>query len=114
MRIKMPNRRLLYPLREVVKMTGLSDAEIKRWEEEFPQLKPVRNRAANRNYTERDLKLIFYIRDLMYVHKLDYAAVREKLKNYNPAEEEKDIVELKQLLAEIRMELKEIRQLLAD
>ncbi|MFZ0390950.1 MAG: MerR family transcriptional regulator [Calditrichia bacterium] len=114
MRIQTPRRKLVYPLRDVCKMTGLSDNVIKRWEQQFPQLKPVRNRAANRYYLERDVKLLFYIRDLIYVHKMDEDEVREKIKKYNPQEDVESPVFLKSILAEIRMELKDIENLLNE
>lgn len=112
MRIQMPKRKLLYPLREVCRMTGLSDGVIKRWEKQFPQIKPVRNRAANRHYLEKDVKLLFYIRDLMYVQKLSEQEVREKLKTYNPGTDHESPSYLKSILSEIKMEVEEIGNLL--
>ncbi|GAB4376673.1 MAG: hypothetical protein Kow0042_23190 [Calditrichia bacterium] len=114
MRIQMPKKKLVYPLREVCRMTGLSDSIIKRWEVEFPQIKPIRNRAANRHYLEKDIKLIFYIRDLIYVHRLDNDAVRERLKNYNPLKDFDSPSYLKNMLSEIKMEIEDIRQLLKE
>ncbi len=95
-------------------MTGLSDSVIKRWEIEFPQIKPIRNRAANRHYLEKDVKLIFYIRDLLYVHKLSETEVREKLKNYNPIQDKDSPAFLKSLLSEVKMEVQEIQDLLTE
>ncbi|HFE65162.1 hypothetical protein B1H10_07010 [candidate division KSB1 bacterium 4484_188] len=114
MRIQMPKQKLIYPLREVCRMTGLSDNLIKRWEVEFPQIKPVRNRAANRNYLLKDVKLIFYIRDLFYVHKLNYDEIREKVKNYNPNKDYDSPSYLKSLLSEIKIEIEDIRKLLEE
>jgi len=114
MRIQRPQHKLVYPLREVCRLTGLPDSTIKRWEVLFPQIKPIRNRAANRNYLEKDVKLIFYIRDLIYVHKLDERAVRERLKSYNPSKDLESPAYLKGLLSEVKMELEEIRELLQE
>lgn len=114
MRIQKPKRKLVYSLREVCRLTGLSDAVIKRWEVQYPQIKPVRNRASNRSYLEKDLKLIFYIRDLVYVHKLDDQEVQEKLKSYNPAQDTESPSYLKGVLSEIKMEIEEIRNILGD
>ena len=112
MRIQKPKKKLVYPLREVCRMTGLEDSVIKRWEVQFPQLKPIRNRAANRSYSERDLKLIFYIRDLIYVHKLNEEEVKVKIRSYNPTKDSESLIQLQGLLAEIKMEVEEIRNLL--
>jgi DNA-binding transcriptional MerR regulator len=112
MRIQKPKKKLVYPLREVCRMTGLEDSVIKRWEVQFPQLKPIRNRAANRSYSEKDLKLIFYIRDLIYVHKLDEDEVKVKIRSYNPGKDSESLTQLQGLLAEIKMEVEEIRNIL--
>ncbi len=114
MRITMPKRKLVYPLREVCRMTGLSDEVIKRWEVQFPIIKPIRNRAANRNYLEKDVKLIFYIRDLIYVQKLNEEQVLEKVKKYNPLVDAESPAFLKSLLAEIKMEIEDIKNLLSE
>ena len=112
MQLKMPRRKLVYPISQVCRMTGLSDKEIKSWEKKFPQVKPVRHRGRSRYYAEKDVKLIFYIRDLIYVRKLELDDVREKLKKYNPMDDEDSPAVLKNILAEIKMEVEEIQQLL--
>ena len=95
-------------------MTQLSADIIKRWEKIFPQIKPVRNRAANRNYLEKDLKLIFYISDLIYIHKLSEDEVKEKLKEGLPNDDSDNPAYLKRILAEIKMEVKEIKKILEE
>lgn len=95
-------------------MTQLPDSVIKHWEKEFPLIKPVRNRASNRYYLEKDLKLIFYIRDLIYVHKLSEEEVKQKLKGKLPLTDSENPVFLKRVLAEIKMEVQLIRNLLAE
>lgn len=114
MRIEMPKKKLVYPLREVCQMTGLPDHVIKRWEVAFPQIKPIRNRAANRHYLDKDVKLIFYIRDLIYDQKLSEEEVREKLKDYDPRTDFKSPAYMRNLLAEIKYEIEEIRKLLKE
>ena len=111
MRIQSPERKLVYSLREVCRITGLNDNVIKRWE---IQIKPIRNRASNRNYLEKDVKLIFYIRDLIYAQKLNEDEVREKLRHYNPGDDFESTSFLKSLVAEIKMEVKEIQKLLDE
>jgi DNA-binding transcriptional MerR regulator len=110
----MPKKKLVYSLREICRMTQLPDSVIKHWETQFPQIKPVRNRASNRYYLEKDLKLIFFIRDLIYVHKLTEQEVRDKLKEKLPVSNMDNPVFLKRILAEVNMEIQEIQQLLKD
>jgi DNA-binding transcriptional MerR regulator len=110
----MPKRKLVYSLREVCQMTQIPDGELKHWETVFSQIKPIRNRASNRYYTEKDLKLLFLIRDLLYVHKLSEKEVREKLKEKVTITDSENPVFLKRVLAETKMEIKEIQKLLEN
>jgi hypothetical protein len=55
-------KKLYYSISEVSKITGLEQYVLRYWETEFEQLKPAKNRAGNRIYTNREIKLILFIR----------------------------------------------------
>lgn len=95
-------------------MTGLTEALLKRWEKEFPALKPLRNRAGNRYYTEKDLNLIFLIKELLLEKKLTLDEIRVHLKNRRFREEKDEAVGLKRTLAEIKLEVQEILELIGE
>lgn len=112
MYIQKPTKKLYYSLRQVLEMAGVTESVIKRWEEEFPQLKPARNRAGNRHYTEKDLALIFLIKELLLIQKLSIDEAREHLKNHNAQIQENEAIELKLALAEVKLEIQEIIDLI--
>ena len=64
-------------------MTGLKQYVLRYWETEFTELKPQKNRAGNRIYKEKDIKLIKRIIDLLYNQKYTIEGARQKLKNDN-------------------------------
>lgn len=58
-------KKLYYSISEVSKLTGLEQYILRYWETEFEQLKPGKNRAGNRIYTNKDIKLILQIKKLL-------------------------------------------------
>ncbi len=112
MRIQKPQKRLYYSLRQAAEMLELQSDTIKRWEEDIVQLKPYRNRAGNRYYTEKDLTLLLQIKELLVEKKLTPPQISEHLKSNPINDEEKEVLELKRHLAEVKLELREILALL--
>jgi DNA-binding transcriptional MerR regulator len=112
--IQKPINKLYYSLRQAAEMSGMTSSVIKRWEEEFSQLKPARNRAGNRHYTEKDLDLVFLIKELLLEQKLSVDEVREHLKNHKTQLHEKEAIGLKRILAEVKLEIQEIMDLIRD
>ncbi|UCE18059.1 MAG: MerR family transcriptional regulator [Gemmatimonadota bacterium] len=105
--------KLYYSISEVSRLTGLKQHVLRYWETEFPSLRPRKNRAGNRTYRIKDIKLIFLIKRLLYTEKYTIEGAREKLKK--PHEELADQLELsfeelqiRDLLFHIRQELKEL------
>lgn len=58
-------KKLYYSISEVSKITDLEQYVLRYWESEFDQLKPQKNRAGNRVYTNKDIKLILHIKKLL-------------------------------------------------
>lgn len=58
-------KKLYYSISEVSKLTDLEQYILRYWETEFDQLKPQKNRAGNRIYTNKDIKLILKIKNLL-------------------------------------------------
>ena len=56
--------KLFYSISEVSELTGLEATVLRYWEKEFTQLRPKYNRAGNRMYREKDIKLIQEIKHL--------------------------------------------------
>jgi DNA-binding transcriptional MerR regulator len=58
-------KKLYYSISEVSKLTNLEQYILRYWETEFDQLSPSKNRAGNRIYTNKDIKLIIEIKTLL-------------------------------------------------
>ena len=58
--------KLYYSIREVAGYTGVKAHVLRYWEQEFPTLRPKKNRAGNRSYRPRDIEEIVKIRKLLY------------------------------------------------
>gem|GEM_PF-1308506 len=63
-------KKLYYSISEVSRITDVTQPTLRYWENEFSFLQPGKNSAGNRIYKESDIKLIFLIKQLLYVQKL--------------------------------------------
>lgn len=57
--------KLYYSISEVSRLTGLEQYVLRYWETEFDELRPQKNRAGNRIYSNKDIKFILKIKDLL-------------------------------------------------
>lgn len=57
--------KLYYSISEVSRLTGLEQYVLRYWETEFEELRPQKNRAGNRIYSNKDIKFILRIRELL-------------------------------------------------
>jgi DNA-binding transcriptional MerR regulator len=57
--------KLYRSISEVSAMAGVEQYILRYWETEFNELRPQKNRAGNRIYSERDVKLILRIKELL-------------------------------------------------
>ncbi|HCV42310.1 MAG TPA: MerR family transcriptional regulator [Bacteroidetes bacterium] len=80
-------KKLYYSISEVSKITDLEQYVLRYWESEFEQLKPAKNRAGNRIYTNRDIKLILYIKKLLRDERYTIEGAKQVLKSYTPDDE---------------------------
>lgn len=58
--------RLYYSIRDVAEYTGVKPHVLRYWEQEFPSLRPRKNRAGNRSYRPRDIREVLTIKKLLY------------------------------------------------
>ena len=76
-------KKLYYSIGEVSKMVDLKSYVLRYWETEFKQLAPPKNRAGNRTYRQKDIDLIFKIKDLLYNKKYTIQGARSLLSSKN-------------------------------
>lgn len=72
-------KKLYYSISEVSKLTGLEQYILRYWETEFEQLKPSKNRAGNRIYTNKNIKLILIIKKLLRDQKYTIEGAKKNL-----------------------------------
>lgn len=100
-------------------MTELKSHILRYWESEFSILRPRKNRAGNRAYTERDIKIIKLLKKLLYEDKFTIEGAQRKLK------EEKSLLEnqlslplvqqkTEDITADIRNEITELMKLVEE
>ena len=87
-------KKLYYSISEVSKITDLEQYVLRYWETEFEQLKPSKNRAGNRIYTNRDIKLILYIKKLLREERYTIEGAKQVLLTYFPEHETGEQLEL--------------------
>ena len=73
------NGKVYYSISEVCSRLGLEPHVLRYWESEFSQLHPKKNRAGNRAYREKDIRLLEYIRHLLYEEKFTIPGAKKKL-----------------------------------
>ncbi|MBL1211939.1 MAG: MerR family transcriptional regulator [Ignavibacteriae bacterium] len=72
-------KKLYYSISEVSKLTNLEQYILRYWETEFDELRPSKNRAGNRIYTNKDIKLILQIKKLLRDEKYTIEGARKIL-----------------------------------
>jgi DNA-binding transcriptional MerR regulator len=87
-------KKLYYSISEVSKITGLEQYVLRYWESEFEQLRPAKNRAGNRIYTNRDIKLILHIKKLLRDERYTIEGAKQVLQTYQPETETGEQLEL--------------------
>jgi DNA-binding transcriptional MerR regulator len=78
--------KLYYSISEVCAMTGLEQHVLRYWESEFPQLRPKKNRSGNRAYRAKEIKVIRYIRHLLYEEMFTIPGAKKKMADANLAD----------------------------
>ena len=87
-------KKLYYSISEVSKITDLEQYVLRYWESEFDQLNPAKNRAGNRIYTNREIKLILYIKKLLRDERYTIEGAKQVLKTYSPEPDTGEQLEL--------------------
>ncbi len=73
--------KLYFSISEVAELTGVKAHVLRYWESEFQDLHPKKNRAGNRSYREKDIRLVMLIRDLLYKQGFTISGARLQLKD---------------------------------
>ena len=114
-------KKLYYSISEVSRITGLEQYVLRYWETEFPELKPAKNRAGNRIYTNKDIKLIMHIKQLLRDEKYTIEGAKQVMKEFTPEPDNGEQLELLNVPQkkkiqdeEIKGELVEVKEFLQE
>ena len=98
-----------FTIGEVSDLCAVKPHVLRYWEQEFPQLAPIK-RAGNRRYYQRqDVMMVRQIRDLLYHQGFTIGGARQKLSGQ---ETKIDSSRSKQIVREVRRELEDVLKVL--
>ena len=98
-----------FTIGEVSELCGVKPHVLRYWEQEFPQLKPVKRRGNRRYYQRQDVLMIRQIRSLLYEQGFTIGGARQKMSGEDAKE---DITQSQQIGHQVRTELEDVLQLL--
>lgn len=104
-----PSKRY-FTIGEVSELCAVKPHVLRYWEQEFPQLKPVKRRGNRRYYQRQDVILIRQIRHLLYSEGYTITGARQRLSGED-AHVEDD--QRKRMIHELRAELEDVLQILS-
>jgi len=105
-----PSKRY-FTIGEVSELCAVKPHVLRYWEQEFPQLKPVKRRGNRRYYQRQDVIMIRQIRSLLYEQGYTIGGARLQLSD-NHNNHADPLRNDKAILREIRQELEEVARLL--
>ncbi len=98
-----------FTIGEVSELCAVKPHVLRYWEQEFPQLKPVKRRGNRRYYQRQDVLVIRQIRSLLYNDGFTIGGARQKLAG---EQARSDVSQSQQIIRQLRSELEEIQRLL--
>lgn len=100
-----------FTIGEVSELCQVKPHVLRYWEQEFPQLKPVKRRGNRRYYQRHDVELIREIRSLLYEHGFTIGGARQQLEGEGSKEDNKKAAPTA-VVTEFRQELEAVLELL--
>jgi len=98
-----------FTIGEVSELCGVKPHVLRYWEQEFPQLKPVKRRGNRRYYQRQDVIVIRQIRSLLYDQGFTIGVARNKL---GGEEARTDVSQSQQIVKQVRVELEDLMKIL--
>ncbi len=99
-----------FTIGEVSDLCGVKPHVLRYWEQEFPQLKPVKRRGNRRYYQRQDVLIIRQIRSLLYEQGFTIGGARNRLTGDDA---QVDLNQSQQLIHQMRLELEELIKICA-
>ncbi|MDH3748602.1 MAG: MerR family transcriptional regulator [Gammaproteobacteria bacterium] len=98
-----------FTIGEVSDLCAVKPHVLRYWEQEFPQLKPVKRRGNRRYYQRQDVLIIRQIRSLLYDEGFTIGGARQRLTGDSA---KSDITQSQQIIKQLRTELEQVLKIL--
>lgn len=98
-----------FTIGEVSELCNVKPHVLRYWEQEFPQLKPVKRRGNRRYYQRQDVIMIRQIRALLYEQGFTIGGARQQLESDTAKH---DVNQSQQIIRQLRVELEEVLDIL--
>ena len=98
-----------FTIGEVSELCAVKPHVLRYWEQEFPQLKPVKRRGNRRYYQRQDVLIIRQIRSLLYDEGFTIGGARQRLTGDSA---KSDVSQSQQIIKQIRLELEQVLKIL--
>ena len=98
-----------FTIGEVSDLCAVKPHVLRYWEQEFPQLKPVKRRGNRRYYQRQDVLIIRQIRSLLYDDGFTIGGARQRLTG---DEAKTDVSQSQQIIKQLRIELEQVLKIL--
>ena len=101
-----------FTIGEVSELCAVKPHVLRYWEQEFPQLKPVKRRGNRRYYQRQDVLTIRQIRSLLYDQGFTIGGARQKMEEEGEPQQASNDVEFSSKLSQMINQLEEVLVLL--
>ena len=98
-----------FTIGEVSELCAVKPHVLRYWEQEFPQLKPVKRRGNRRYYQRQDVLTIRQIRALLYEQGFTITGARQRLEG---DEAKEDLTQFKLIVKQMIVELEDVLRVL--
>jgi DNA-binding transcriptional MerR regulator len=98
-----------FTIGEVSDLCAVKPHVLRYWEQEFPQLKPVKRRGNRRYYQRQDVLIIRQIRSLLYDEGFTIGGARQRLTGDTA---KSDVTQSQQIIKQLRLELEQVLKIL--
>lgn len=98
-----------FTIGEVSELCAVKPHVLRYWEQEFPQLKPVKRRGNRRYYQRHDVIMVRQIRSLLHEQGFTILGARQRLEGEDAKD---DVSRSQQLVRQLRSELEDVLHVL--
>lgn len=98
-----------FTIGEVSELCAVKPHVLRYWEQEFPQLKPIKRRGNRRYYQRQDVLIIRQIRGLLYDEGFTIGGARQRLMGDIA---KTDVSQSQQIIKQLRTELEQVLKIL--